>query len=59
MKTGSFSLEDDQAVHSEETLRLWHASGAPNENIVQNNLNIALLNAFWYLNGRNRHIFIP
>ena len=33
--------------------------GAPNENIVQNHLNIALLNVFWYLNGRYRHIFIP
>ena len=46
MKTGSFSLEDDQAVYSEETLRLWHATGAPNENIVQNNWNIVLLNVF-------------
>ena len=26
-------------------VRLW--SGAPNENIVQNHLNIALLNIFW------------
>ena len=34
-------------------------SGVPNENIVQNHLNIALLNVFWYLNGRYRHIFIP
>ena len=34
-------------------------SGAPNENIVQNHLNIALLNAFQYFNGRYRHIFIP
>ena len=34
-------------------------SGAPNENIVENNLNIALLNVFFYLNGRYRHIFIP
>ena len=29
------------------------------EKIVKNHLNIALLNAFWYLNGRYRHIFIP
>ena len=29
-------------------------SGAPNENIVQNHLNV-----FKYLNGRYRHIFIP
>ena len=35
---------------------LW---GAPNENIVQNHLNIALLNVFLYLNGRYRQIFIP
>ena len=34
-------------------------SGAPNENTVQNHLNIALLNAFQYFNGRYRHIFIP
>ena len=34
-------------------------SGAPNEDIVQNHLNIALLNVFQYLNGRYRHIFIP
>ena len=33
--------------------------GEPNENIVQNHLSIALLNVFWYLNGRYRHIFIP
>ena len=34
--------------------------GAPNENIVQNHLNIiALLNIFKYLNGKYRHIFIP
>ena len=32
---------------------------APNENIVQNHLNIALLNVFYYLNGRYRHIFYP
>ena len=32
--------------------------GAPNENIVQNHFNIALLNIFWYLNGRYRHIFM-
>ena len=34
-------------------------SGAPNDNKVQNHLNIALLNVFLYLNGRYRHIFIP
>ena len=33
--------------------------GAPNENIVQIHLNIALLKVFQYLNGRYRHIFIP
>ena len=36
-----------------------HSSGAPNENIVQNHLNIALLNAFQYLNGRYSHSFTP
>ena len=25
---------------------IWHKSGAPNENVVQNHLNIALLNVF-------------
>ena len=34
-------------------------TGAPNENIVQNHLNIALLNVFWHLNGRYRNTFIP
>ena len=34
-------------------------SGALNENIVENHLNIVLLNVFWYLNCRYRHIFIP
>ena len=34
-------------------------SGAPKENIVQNHLNIAFLNVFYYLNGRYRLIFIP
>ena len=33
-------------------------SGAPNEKIIQNHLNIALLNVFYYLNGRYKHIFI-
>ena len=36
-----------------------HSSGAPNENIVQNRLNVALLNVFWYLYDRYSHIFIP
>ena len=36
-----------------------YTSGAPNKNIVQNHLNIALLNVFKYLDGRYRHIFIP
>ena len=36
-----------------------HDSGAPIENIVQNHLNIALLNVFYYLKGRYGHIFIP
>ena len=36
-----------------------HVSGAPNDNIVQNRFNVALLNVFQYLNGRYRHIFIP
>ena len=40
-------------------LKTGQFSGAPNENIVQNHLNIALLNVFWYLNGRYKHIFIP
>ena len=34
-------------------------SGAPNGNIVQNNLNIKLSDVFQYLNGRYKHIFIP
>ena len=34
-------------------------SGAPNENIVQNHLNIVLINVFQDLNGRYRNIFIP
>ena len=33
--------------------------GAPNENIAQNHLNIALLNVFQYLNGIYTHILIP
>ena len=37
----------------------YHTSGAPNENIVQNHLNIALLIVFQYLNGRYRHVFTP
>ena len=41
------------------TITSCYVSGAPNENIVQNHLNIALLNVFYYLNGRYRHIFIP
>ena len=34
-------------------------SGAPNEKIIQNHLNIALLNVFYYLNGRYKHILSP
>ena len=34
-------------------------TGAPNESIVQNHFNIALLNVFQYLNGRYTHIFTP
>ena len=46
-------------VYIEVTIRAHCAiTGAPNENIVQNHLNIALLNVFKYLNGRYRHIFI-
>ena len=37
----------------------YSLSGAPNENIVQNHLNIALLNVFSYLYDRYRQIFIP
>ena len=33
--------------------------GAPNENLVQNHFDIALLTVFKYLNGRYRHIFSP
>ena len=42
-------------------LQAWltFISGAPNKKVVQNHLNIALLNAFQYLNGRYRNIFIP
>ena len=36
-----------------------HSSGAPNEKIVKGHSNIALLNVFWYLNGRYRHISLP
>ena len=45
----------------EQVLAGWfnYWSGAPNEDIVQNHLNIALLNVFYYLNGTYRHIFIP
>ena len=34
-------------------------SGAPNENIVENHINITSLNVFEYLNVRYRQIFIP
>ena len=34
-------------------------TGAPNENIVQNHLNIALSNVFYYLNGTYRPFFTP
>ena len=47
-----------QRVHPSPCAKCGQA-GAPNENIVQNHLNIALLNVFQYLNGRYRHIFIP
>ena len=39
--------------------RNFECTGAPNETIVQNHLNIPFLNVVWYLNGRYRHIFIP
>ena len=37
----------------------YNTTEAPNENIVQNHLNIALLNVLQYLNGRYKHICIP
>ena len=45
-------------VYGYEICIYLKSSGAPDENIVQNHLNIALLNVFYYLNGRYRHIFI-
>ena len=42
------------STHGREYIWLCFSSGAPNGNIVQNHLNIALLNAFYYLNGRYR-----
>ena len=47
------------ATQAKENFASVTSTGAPNENIVQNHLNIALLNVFWYLNGGYRHIFIP
>ena len=49
---------------NEQTWQIWFCfvseclSGAPNENIVQNLLNIALLNVFQYSNGRYRHQYL-
>ena len=39
--------------------RVRRVQGAPSKNIVQNHLNIALFNVFYYLNGRYRHILSP
>ena len=49
---GCFNLKANSKV-------IIKGAGAPNENIVQNRLNIALLNVFYYLNGGFEHIFIP
>ena len=35
-----------------EKFQYTNLSGAPNENVVQNHLNIAVLNVFYHLNGR-------
>ena len=43
----------------EPAKRLLRQTGAPNENIVQRQLNMAFLNVFYYLKGTYRHIFIP
>ena len=43
---------------SEPAMRLPLQTEAPNENIVQNYLNITLLNVFYYANSRYRYIFI-
>ena len=40
-----------------DVLLVWPFTGASNENIVQNHLNVALSNAFWYLNGTDISIF--
>ena len=40
-------------------IQLHPLAGASSENIVQKHLNMALLNVFYYFNGRYRHIFIP
>ena len=56
----NFSPGSPQQLHAYPLRagRDFNPSGAPNENIVQNHLNIALLNVFYHLNGRYRHIFI-
>ena len=51
--------EHKQAALNRPKYTFTAGYGLPNESIVQNHLNIALLNVFWYLNGRYRHIFIP
>ena len=39
------------------SLDLVLETGATNENIVQNHSNIALLNVFWYFNGRRAYFY--
>ena len=53
------NLAQGQPLQLFDQLQAWltFISGAPNEKVVQNHLNIALLNAFQYLNGRYRNIF--
>ena len=53
------SVTDPLSAYLQKRVQRVQNAGAPNENIVENHLNITLLNVFDYLNVKYRHIFIP
>ena len=46
MEAGTRNIQSRSEEKYKFSLRIKHSTGAPNENIVQNRLNIALVNEF-------------
>ena len=56
-KLKKLAFPSEKRINHTSSHSILKEAGAPNESILQNHLNIALLNV--YLNGRYMHVFIP